>query len=137
MMSILILISVLSLGSSGAVFWLLYISCDDREWIERIWSHHRNANESVRAHQRWERLGRPKDDPPDVAFFHPTDFWLCVRGTVAIVLGRHDDTLEYDQKLEVAWVDRGYYTTDYGDGRAFEYLQVHGWSYLIGSDGTL
>lgn len=66
-------------------------------------------------------------------------FWHRVRASVALLLDRHDEAIseDYDERDAVAYVDRGFYSTDYGDGRAFEALHVRGWRFAIISDGTL
>lgn len=78
----------------------------------------------------------------------PTDFWCCVRGSLAVLLGREKpELLDYNwyadrpydpESCTIAWFGYGTYETDYGTGQSWEYLVVGPWlTYAIGSDGSL
>ena len=92
----------------------------DREWIPRIWSHYQACREPN------SRLVR-------------TEFWQCVRATVAVYFGwkytlKDDDYGMVDPDYEVAWINHSYsYPTIY----SFDSLAVVGWQYYIGGDSEI
>lgn len=95
---------------------------EDRAWIRRIWRHY------WRARTNWR--------------FSRTTFWGCVRATVAVVCGRWADVPDgdydwFDVAEEVAWRNEGIYHTDYGEGKAWTALHVHGWRVQERTDGSL
>jgi hypothetical protein len=101
------------------LYWLV----PDAEWIGHLWAHHYGqlTNEQVQ----------------------PVSSWACIRATIAIILRREDHSLvdfrseRFWNGEEIAWAGFGEYWTDYGVGKSWDYLKVDGFSYAIGSDGSL
>jgi len=86
-------------------------------WIPDIWAHYKKC-----------RLQ---------GGFYRTSFASCVKATIAIILNLENVDMNHDPSHEVAWRSQVHYMTDYGEGRAWDYLAVEGWRYTIGSDGSL
>lgn len=103
---------------------------EKRYYIKQIWEHHHKS------------LSNPER-------FISTSRSDCIRGTLAILLGRwKEQLLDFDwyythewfdpENHTIAWFDFGKYETDYGTGTSWSYLVVGPrLTFTIGNDGSL
>ena len=96
---------------------------DNLVWIRRIWA------QRVRA----------RKEPTK---YEQTDFWICVRGTIVLLLdltfepSKNDPDYGIPNECEVIAANTlGIASWEYG-GTAWEYLACRGFRYFIGSDSS-
>lgn len=102
------------------------------DWINLIWSHRRKMKSS-----------------PHAATLMQTNFWDCVKATIALLLNRwyypgqkptgvYIEDPYLNEYPEIAWQDVGNYSTDYGVGYAWISLHIMpGLKVLITENGSL